>query len=211
VLALGAIAVALSLSGCTGGDAGETPSPSADAGTDGSGGGSGGGAVGDGSAGEGGDENDGGSGTDEVVDDVTEPVSCEGMLDQASLDHLAAEAPSGLSLVDGWGEKLKSEGLFNARFVDLGGVACAMGYVGTDNVVDWGWSPIDAATTAEVTAQIGAQGAVPVADDRGSLLCISAEQTMNGSTSCWLLRSADWFYASDVNQLAVYVGEIDAR
>ncbi len=138
-------------------------------------------------------------------------VTCLTLLDKTTQERLVSEAESGLAIIDGWSEKLHREGSVLARFEDLGGVSCAIGFVGTDNVVNYDWSPITEASKAEIRPVLAGQGMVTVSDPRGELWCIPAEMADAGRESCFLFRANDWFFADDKPLLATYIAAVDGR
>ncbi len=138
-------------------------------------------------------------------------VTCLNLLDDATQQRLTTEADTGLAIIDGWGAKMRREGSILARFEDLGGVSCAVGFVGTDNIAPYAWSPITAAAKGEIRPRISAEGMVTVPDSRGELWCIPTDLADPGFDACYLFRANDWFFADDKPLLTRYIAAVDGR
>lgn len=139
------------------------------------------------------------------------PATCEKMLDRATLDRIAAEKDTtGLGIIPGWAEKMQTEGQVLGLFADYGGVSCAVGYPGGDNISPYAWSPIDEESAVAVQVQLTSEEFASRPDPSGDLWCLPTELATNGAEPCYLFRGSDWFYTDTPSLMQGYVDRIDA-
>jgi hypothetical protein len=139
------------------------------------------------------------------------PATCENLLDPVTSERIAAEGEtSGLQIIPGWADKMQDEGNLLGRFVEFGGVSCAVGFVPGDNISPYAWSPIDEESTVAVQVQLTSEQFAPRPDALGELWCLPAELATNGLEACYLFRDADWFFTDTPSLMQGYVDRLDA-
>ncbi|MEY2848244.1 MAG: hypothetical protein RI885_909 [Actinomycetota bacterium] len=139
------------------------------------------------------------------------PATCENMLEPVTAERIATEGSStGLQIIPGWADKMQDEGNLLGRFVEFGGVSCAVGFVPGDNISPYAWSPIDEESTVAVQVQLTSEQFEPRPDPLGELWCLPAELAANGAEPCYLFRDADWFFTDTASLMQGYVDRLDA-
>ncbi len=139
------------------------------------------------------------------------PATCENLLDPVTTERIAAEGGgSGLQIIPGWADKMQDEGNLLGRFVEFGGVSCAVGFVPGDNISPYAWSPIDEESKIAVQVQLTSEQFAPRADPEGELWCLPGELSTNGLEACYLFRDNDWFFTDTPSLMAGYVASLDS-
>ena len=134
-------------------------------------------------------------------------VTCGSLLDESTTAAFDAAAPDGWLFSEDFEQRMIEQDHFLATFVEYGGTACQWGYLDTDNVYQYAWSPITETEARQIELEFAERGFEQSTEHGGRLHCAPPDDLLLGYDDCYLFMPDGWFYTSDRSQLAMFVAQ----
>lgn len=146
----------------------------------------------------------------EPVNAEPEPLTCTTLAPDVALAEFEA---NGFVLDEAYESALRDENAVNARFFDLGGLACRWYLPNSGGVATFGYSEISEADAQSVQAELAASGYERTAEGTDVLFTLSPANNPLGMSDTFLFESGAWYQAIEatgVNDVRENIRERDA-